>query len=122
MFLSGDWLRNNGSGLVTPFDENQIDGAAYTLKVGGEAYISPEAGQRGNPEIRRLYITQSLAIPPGQFAFLLTSEEVSVPYDLLALINIKNGLKVQGLVNVRVGFETHDWRASRLTRSMTEAA
>ncbi len=23
---------------------------------------------------------------------------------------------------VRVGFETHDWRASRLTRSMTEAA
>ena len=38
--------------------------------------------------------------PPGQFAFLLTKEVVSVPADALAFISIRVKTKFRGLVNV----------------------
>ena len=51
--------------------------------------------------------------------------------DVAASINVEEELHVNrftvlavaaSIWGLRVGFETHDWRASRLTRSMTEAA
>ena len=46
-----------------------------------------------------LYIIP-FTIPPGQFAFLLTEEVVSVPPDALAFISIRAKTKFRGLVNV----------------------
>jgi dCTP deaminase len=42
----------------------------------------------------------SVAIPSGQFAFLLTEEVVEVPITAIALISMKTELKFRGLVNV----------------------
>lgn len=42
----------------------------------------------------------AVAIPPGQFAFLLTEEKISIPPELMGLISIKATYKLKGLVNV----------------------
>jgi hypothetical protein len=44
--------------------------------------------------------SEAFTIPPGQFAFLLTKEVVSVPADALAFISIRVKTKFRGLVNV----------------------
>ena len=113
MFLAGAWIKENGEQYITPFDEEQIDCAAYTLRVGAEAYISPENPYTLESPIKRLGAEEPFSIPPGQFAFLISEEFVRVPFDLLAFINIKNGLKVQGLVNVS-GFHVDPGYAGHL--------
>lgn len=100
MFLSGAWIADNAGSIIRPFHEGQIDCSAYTMRIGHEAYISPEDGHSNVAPIIQLNHKQPISIPPGQFAFLMTRERVEIPYDLFALINIKSGLKVQGLVNV----------------------
>ncbi|MBO6724855.1 MAG: dUTP pyrophosphatase [Rhizobiaceae bacterium] len=100
MFLSGQWIAENGPSLISPFNLGQVDCSAYTMRVGHEAYVSPDAKHSSEPEIVQLEHKQGITIPPGQFAFLMTREFISIPSNLFALINIKSGLKVQGLVNV----------------------
>ena len=39
-------------------------------------------------------------IPPGQFAFLLTAETVTMPDNAIAFISIKARLKFNGLINI----------------------
>jgi dCTP deaminase len=43
---------------------------------------------------------ESVAIPSGQFAVLLTEETITVPPEVIAFISMKTGLKGRGLVNV----------------------
>lgn len=100
MFLSGAWVRDHGAPIITPFKKERIDCSAYTMRIGGEAYISPEDGRTNVSHILQLNHREPITIPPGQFAFLITREFIYLPHDLFALINIKSGLKVQGLVNV----------------------
>ncbi|MCA1971674.1 MAG: hypothetical protein LDL44_02460 [Caenispirillum sp.] len=79
-----------------------IDCNALTLRVGGEAYVSPRKSSYddGSHAISILKEGQSVTIPPGQFAFLLTKESFTIPKDVMALISIKATLKFKGLVNV----------------------
>ena len=101
MLLSGNIIAKNGGAWITPFDDQQVDGAAYTMRIGDEAFVSPEGRDtRRSGLAQRLNHGAPIVIPPGQFAFLLTREQVSIPYDLLGLINMKSGLKNSGLVNV----------------------
>ena len=100
MFLSGDILLQRGAELVDPFDPEGVDGAAYTLRLGGEAYVSPDGPKVRRSRVVPLKREQELKIPAGQFAFLLTRETIRVPYNVLAFINMKNGLKSMGLINV----------------------
>lgn len=101
MFLSGDILTQHGGKWINPFDAARIDCAAYTMRIGDEAFVSPEGRDTRSPGlVERLNQGAPIAIPPGQFAFLTTREFVSLPHDFLGFINMKSGLKNSGLVNV----------------------
>ncbi|MDJ0627609.1 MAG: hypothetical protein QNJ44_05070 [Rhodobacter sp.] len=101
MFLSGDIIAEHGAAWITPFDPERVDCAAYTMRVGDEAFVSPEGRDTRKPGLtQRLHQGAPIVIPPGQFAFLPTREFINLPHDLLGFINMKSGLKNSGLVNV----------------------
>lgn len=101
MFLSGDIIAESGGAWITPFDPERVDCAAYTMRVGDEAFVSPEGRDTRKPGLsQRLNQGAPIVIPPGQFAFLPTREFITLPHDMLGFINMKSGLKNSGLVNV----------------------
>ena len=121
-FWRGETLAEKLPDLVTPFDRSAIDCAAYTLHVGDEIYISPNQMTK-NPDRHtkeKLTKGQSFAIPPGQFAFLLTEETITVPDDALALISIKGRTKFRGLVNIS-GFHVDPGYSGQLLFSVLNA-
>ena len=101
MFLSGDIIAEHGGKWITPFDSERVDCAAYEMRVGDEAFVSPELRDSREPGLlNRMNQGAPVVIPPGQFAFLTTREFVRLPHDFLGFINMKSGLKNSGLVNV----------------------
>ncbi|MCM5705331.1 dCTP deaminase domain-containing protein [Larsenimonas salina] len=100
MFYGGEWVRRNGKEIFEPFYERNVDCSAYTMTLGAEAFISRSNDHSDQQEATMLDKDSTLVIPAGQFAYLLTRENVKIPEDVFALINIKNKFKVQGLVNV----------------------
>ncbi|MDE0207380.1 MAG: deoxycytidine triphosphate deaminase [Candidatus Tectomicrobia bacterium] len=108
--------------LIDPFDPTAIDCAAYTLHMGKEIYISPD-GTKASPNRHtkeELSTGEGFAIPPGQFAFLLTEETVTVPHNALAFISIKAGIKFNGLINIS-GFHADPGYSGRLLFSVLNA-
>src|SRR5258708_16870827 len=102
MFWSGETLGERLKSLIEPFAPDRVDCAAYKLSVGPEVYVSPndQAVEPNSVTVRQLGDGEAFTIPPGQFAFLLTEEIVSVPADALAFISIRAKTKFRGLVNV----------------------
>lgn len=88
--------------IIDPFDAAQIDCAAYTLRMGREAYITPDyqVSILSKHKIYRLAMDDHFIIPAGQFGFLLTEEVVSIPSHVMGFISLRTGLKFQGLINV----------------------
>ena len=87
-----------------------------------EVYVSPN-DQTTDPTtvtIRKLSDRDGFTIPPGQFAFLLTEEVVSIPADALAFISIRAKTKFRGLVNVS-GFHVDPGYRGQLTFSVFNA-
>lgn len=83
MFMSGNLIEANGANWITPFDRERVDCAAYTLRIGGEAFVSPEGRDTREPGLmQRLEYKAPIVIPPGQFAYLTTREQVRIPHDL----------------------------------------
>jgi len=101
-FWSGETLKARLEGLIDPFVPERVDCAAYTLSIGPEVYVSPndQAADPTTVTVRKLNEGAGFTIPPGQFAFLITEEIVSVPADALAFISIRAKTKFRGLVNV----------------------
>jgi dCTP deaminase len=89
-----------GKPLIREFSKDRLDRASYRLRVGEEIYISPSSSS--DPKTKQLLKErQSCAIPPGQFAFLITEEEVQIPNDVIAFITLRSkATKFRGLVNV----------------------
>ena len=102
-------------GIVKPYDAALIDCNAYTLRMGDEYYITPEAGfslWKNKKEFLKdnSYFSEahgkfvkrgeSFTIPPGQFAFLLTEEVVHIPDNMMGFISLRSGIKFKGLVNI----------------------
>lgn len=101
MFLSGNLIAKHGEKWITPFDPKRVDCAAYEMRVGDEAFVGPEMRDSRQPGLlNRMNQGDPITIPPGQFAFLTTREFVQLPDDFLGFINMKSGLKNNGLVNV----------------------
>ena len=100
-FWSSQTLMFRLPDVIEPFYKNRIESASYELSLGKEVYISPlpDTPQKDRKRIC-LKEGETVAIPPGQFAFLLTSEKVSVPDDAIALISMKFKIKAKGLINV----------------------
>lgn len=100
-FWSGETLESRLPNLIEGFDPEQIDCAAYTLRIGREVYISPSTASEATTRTKRiLKENEGFVIPPGQFAFLLTEERVKVPESAIAFISMKARIKFKGLVNV----------------------
>lgn len=121
-FWSGETLLQKASKLISPFNSTNIDCASYTLTVGREIYISPDSS-KVDPRYktkRDLNHGQNFYIPPGQFAFILTEEVVTVPPDAIAFISMKAGIKFRGLVNVS-GFHVDPGYSGQLTFSVFNA-
>jgi len=95
--------------LITPYVERQVAHCAYELQMGPEAFITSSDGkkkiclERGDPVV----------IPPGQFALLLTEEEISIPLDAIGFISMRFGIKRRGLINVS-GFHVDPGYQGRL--------
>jgi len=122
MFWSGETLNERLETLIDPFDQGRVDCAAYTLAIGPEVYVSP-SDQTTDPNtvtIRQLSEREAFTIPPGQFAYLLTEEFVSVPEDALAFISIRAKTKFRGLVNVS-GFHVDPGYCGQLTFAVFNA-
>lgn len=121
-FWSGETLKDRLETLVTPFDPDRVDCSAYTLTMGRELYVSPNDAMQ-DPQsvtIRQLGDGEGFTIPPGQFAFLLTEEKVTIPDTALALISIKAKIKWRGLINVS-GFHVDPGFRGRLVFSVYNA-
>ena len=122
MFWSGETLSERLKTLIDPFLPGRVDCAAYTLSIGPEVYVSPN-DQTADPTtvtIRKLSDGEAFTIPPGQFAFVLTEEVVSVPADALAFISIRAKTKFRGLVNVS-GFHVDPGYCGQLTFAVFNA-
>lgn len=116
-FWGGAKLLKEGKAkaIVEPFDEGKIDCSAYTLTLGAEAYVTPSYGDNPRTSVKQCLESPetvqigseekkrgggSVVIPPGQFAFLLTEETVSIPPDTMGFISLKSTPKFGGLINV----------------------
>ena len=118
-FWSGEKLEAELGELIKPFDKDAIDCAAYTLSVGNELYISPDKAVEdlSRHSKQRLEPGESFAIPPGQFAFLTTQEEIEVPANAIAFISIRARSKFRGLINIS-GFHVDPGYRGRLVFSV----
>jgi dCTP deaminase len=100
-FWSSQTLGNRLPAMITPFKADQIESASYELCVGREMYISPLPNTEKDDR-KKLILTAGMTefIPPGQFAYLITDENIKIPQNVIAFISIKFGAKSKGLINV----------------------
>jgi dCTP deaminase len=82
---------------IDPYNEDNIQQAAYELSLGQEAYLTD--AKDGKPEVLN-DSNPTIDINPGQFALLQTLEKVTIPNSKLGFISIKAGIKFKGLINV----------------------
>ena len=121
-FWSGEKLERELRNLIDPFERDRVDCASYTLRVGPEVYISPNGEVRAPSRHTKQYLKcgEGFAIPPGQFAFILTEEQINVPDNAIAFISIKAKIKLGGLVNIS-GFHVDPGYSGRLLFSVLNA-
>lgn len=99
-FWSGTKLKVHLPSLISDYADERVDCAAYTLRMGRQYYLSASEADIGTNKVRELASGDSVAIPSGQFAVLLTEETVAVPPGAIGFLSMKTGLKSRGLVNV----------------------
>ena len=101
-FWSSQQIGSKGHQIFTPFDPDNIDSACYNLALGSEVFVSPtpDTPLKDRKIINLKDDTDTVIIPPGQFAFLITEEKVSIPRNSIGFISIRFGMKAQGIINV----------------------
>ena len=121
-FWSGEKLRQNLSRIVDCPNLEQIDCAAYTLRIGPEVYVTPHQSIPDPQSVTKRHLgeKENFTIPAGQFAFLLTEESVRLPDSCLGFISVKATTKFKGLVNVS-GFHVDPGFHGRLIFSVFNA-
>jgi dCTP deaminase len=77
------------------FDKTCVRQASYDLRLGEQAYLVGADAPVFLSENQ-----QYLTIPPGQFALLTCFEKLNLPENLIGFITLRNGLKMQGLINI----------------------
>jgi len=96
MFLARSEIRRRlNQELLGGAKEPYIKQASYDLRLGPEVFIVGEAAPRKLTK-EEPYIS----LPPGQFALLTCYEDVKIPDNVFALIALRHGFKMQGLVNI----------------------
>lgn len=90
----------SGVPIIAKWCATRLERASYRLRVGEECYVSPTSDT--DPKTKQLLKDRHGGhIPPGQFAFLTTEEDLHIPSDCLAFIALRSRqTKFRGLVNV----------------------
>ncbi|WP_157607495.1 dCTP deaminase domain-containing protein [Runella limosa] len=96
-FLSKKELAQLLPSCIDKFESERIAEAAYELCLGNEVYLTDSTS--GKKELLDEKNSQ-VVIKSGQFALLLTQENVKIPLDKIAFISIKFSQKIKGLVNI----------------------
>lgn len=118
-FWSGEKLLQNKS-VITNFDDKQVDANAYNLRMGNVLFKTAELS--GEHQGKKYLIDKEpFTIPAGQFAFLLTREEVCIPNDSMAFISMRTRIKYQGLINVS-GFHVDPGYKGKLVYAVYNAS
>lgn len=120
-FWSTQTLKQRLPELIRDYSEEQLDNAAYDLRLGSEIYISPLPDDTGETR-NKIFLDygRDIDIPPGRFAFLLTEEIIKIPEDALAFISLKFRKKAKGLVNVS-GFHVDPGYSGKLVFTVFNA-
>jgi len=125
-FWSGELLASELPHLIHPFKKENLDCASYRLSAGEQAFVTTAELESQSSDvsiIKKLGLGSddgAIRICPGQFAFLLTEEDVTVPDDALAMISIRAGYKFKGLINVS-GFHVDPGWVGKLIFSVYNA-
>lgn len=96
------WSHNRWKSLsedefpVSPRIDSHIKEAECRLSVGSEVFIPDSKSS----SVQKLSPKESFSIKPGQFAFILTEETLSLSNKVLGLISVRATIKFAGLVNV----------------------
>jgi len=101
-FWSSQSLQAKLATIVDKPNSAAVDCNAITLRIGGEIYITPGL-ENTAPNLhtkKALAVDEAFTIPPGQFAFLVTQEKITIPQDAMGFISFKARYKMKGLVNV----------------------
>jgi dCTP deaminase len=101
-FWSGETLLAiQGSGIdlieTKEFRAEHIDCNCYTLLMGDQYFVTSSKGDSEPPTIMSLKEGEVFHIPAGQFAFLITKEQVFIPHFAMAFISMRTPFKFQGL-------------------------
>jgi dCTP deaminase len=114
-FWTSETLRTRMRDIVDPFDEEAIVSCAYELSVGDESFVTGEASQK-----RFLKEGETVVIPPGQVALIITKETLKAPTDAIGFLSFKFSAKIRGLINVS-GFHVDPGFQGKLVFSMFNA-
>lgn len=120
MFWSGNRLNAEKRSLVPNHPDTAIDCASLVLTIGTEVYITPNS--ETDSKVKKILTLEEpqFIIPKGQFALLITEEEVHVPNQNIAFISFKAKYKYKGLINVS-GFHVDPGWRGKLTFSVYNA-
>jgi deoxycytidine triphosphate deaminase len=114
-FWTSEKLKERLPKIVVPYDKEAVMSCCYELCVGGEGFVSGDGTHK-----RLLKEGESIAIPPGQVALVITKETLTTPLDALGFLSLKSGIKLRGLINVS-GFHVDPGFEGKLVFSMYNA-
>jgi dCTP deaminase len=77
------------------FIKERLQNASYELTLGDEVYTNSD-----NSKTILDDANSQFEIKPGQFAVLMTDEEITIPPEYIGFISLKFGFKFRGLINV----------------------
>lgn len=77
------------------FTEDRLQNASYELTLGDEVYTNSDNSKKILDDTNTQF-----EIKPGQFAVLMTDEEITIPPKYIGFISLKFGFKFRGLINV----------------------
>jgi len=121
-FWSGETLVQHGASIIEEFDKKRLDCNAYVLRMGAEYFATADdiPNSTKHPKTQQLRTLESFVIFPGQFAYLLTKEEVTIPHNAMAFISMKTEKKFAGLINVS-GFHVNPGYKGKLIYAVYNA-
>jgi len=114
-FWSSQTLEEKAHKLIKgSLEQPVVDCNSLRLRVGEEIFVTPQLEEANKVTKRRLANGEAFNIPPQQFAFIMTEEQVCIPTDAMAFISMRATFKMLGLVNVS-GFHVDPGWDGKLT-------
>lgn len=88
-------IKTNIQDYISDYNESRYNKWSYDLCLGEEVYITSEE----TPKILTA-LEPYVSIRPGDFALLITQENIFVPNNCMAFISVKFTYKQKGLINI----------------------